>query len=38
MKEEFRLKAGDVLASNIDILPNIVHLFGLDPIEKFEGR
>jgi len=28
----------DTLVSNIDIAPTIVYLFGLDPVEKFEGH
>jgi len=28
----------DTLVSNVDIPPTIVHLFGLDPVEKFEGH
>ncbi|GAI59710.1 unnamed protein product, partial [marine sediment metagenome] len=28
----------DALVSNIDIPPTIVHLFGLDPVERFEGH
>jgi len=28
----------DTLVSNIDIPPTIVHLFGLDPVAKFEGH
>lgn len=28
----------DTLVSNADIPPTIVHLFGLDPVEKFEGH
>ncbi|MCK4353752.1 MAG: sulfatase [Dehalococcoidia bacterium] len=28
----------DTLVSNADIPPTIVHLFGLDPVKKFEGH
>jgi len=28
----------DTVVSNVDIPPTIIHLFGLDPIEKFEGH
>ena len=28
----------DTLVSNIDISPTIIHLFGLAPVEKFEGH
>ncbi len=28
----------DTLVSNVDIPPTIVHLFGLDPVKKFEGH
>ena len=28
----------DALVSNLDIPPTIIHLFGLDPVEKFEGH
>jgi len=28
----------DTLVSNIDIAPTIVYLFGLDPVENFEGH
>ena len=28
----------NTLVSNVDIPPTIVHLFGLDPIENFEGH
>ncbi len=28
----------DTLVSNVDIPPTIIHLFGLDPVEKFEGH
>lgn len=28
----------DTLVSNIDIPPTIVHLFGLDPVDSFEGQ
>jgi len=28
----------DTLVSNVDIPPTIVHLFGLNPVEKFEGH
>jgi len=28
----------DSLVSNVDIPPTIVHLFGLDPVESFEGH
>jgi arylsulfatase A-like enzyme len=31
-------RACDNLVSNIDIPPTIIHLFGLDPVEKFEGH
>jgi len=28
----------DALVSNVDIPPTIIHLFGLDPVEHFEGH
>jgi len=28
----------DTLVSSVDIPPTIIHLFGLDPIEEFEGQ
>ena len=28
----------DALVSNVDIPPTIVHLFGLEPVEEFEGH
>ena len=28
----------DTLVSNVDIPPTIIHLFGLDPVENFEGH
>jgi len=28
----------DTLVSNVDIPPTIIHLFGVDPVEKFEGH
>jgi len=31
-------KRCDTVVSSVDIAPTILHLFGLNPIEKFEGR